>query len=265
MVIIKHSHKLSSSVIGFLILSLFLSTAMTIVVSGNNIVIQAVTKEKTTTPFSISTLYPKGNNLLSNDIASNTSITTNNDINYVESNNNLSTNISDVQQGTGNNNSNTNGSSSSYLTYQDHTDGISLIYPSNWQKIEYPSGAMNYGEGHRIIASFLAPLDPSDQWRSSLNVQISNISDLKSIIPQNASTTMINLAGHNGSKVEYTNTERMYLNRDLTNSSSIKLKIMQVWTTIGDNTYVLTYNAEASKYQQYLPIAQKMVSSFKAS
>ena len=252
MVIIKYRHKLLSNVIGSLILSLFLSTAMIIIVSDNSVVIQVDAKEKTTTAFPIPTLYPKGD----------TSITTNNAINYIGSNSNFAPNISDVQQGT-DNGSNTNGSS--YLTYQDHTDGISLIYPSNWQKIEYPSAAMNYGEGHRIIASFLAPLDPSDQWRSSLNVQVSKLADLKNIIPQNANTTMINLAGHNGSKVEYTNTERMYLNRDLTNSSSIKLKIMQLWTTIGDNTYVLTYNAEASKYQQYLPIIEKMVTSFKVS
>jgi hypothetical protein len=263
MVIVKDRHKLSSNVIGSLILSFFLSTAMTMVVGNSSIVIQADAKEKTTTPFSIPSLYLKGNNLLSNDNTSNTSIITNNSINYFDSNTNSSPNISDIQQQITDNASNTNGSF--YLTYQDRTDGISLIYPSNWQKIEYPSGAMNYGEGHRIIASFLAPLDPSDQWRGSLNVQISNLSDLKNIIPQNGNTTTINVAGHNGSKVEYTNTERMYLNRDLTNSSSIKLKIMQVWTTIGENTYVLTYNAEASKYQQYLPIIEKMVSSFKAS
>jgi hypothetical protein len=264
MVIIKYKHKLLSNVIGSLILSFFLSTAMIIVVNDNSVVIQADAKERTKLPLYIPTLYPKHNNLLGTDISSNTSITTNNGINYIESKSNFSPNISEVQQGTDNtSSSNTNGSS--YLTYQDNTDGISLIYPSNWQKIEYPSVAMNYGEGHRIIASFLAPLDPSDQWRSSLNVQISNRSDTKNIIPQNGNTTIVNLAGHNGSKVEYTNTERMYLNRDLTNSSSIKLKIMQVWTTIGDNTYVLTYNAEALKYQLYLPIIEKMVSSFKVS
>ena len=263
MVIIKNRHKLSSNVIGSLILSFFLSTAMITVVSDSSIVIQADAEERTTTiQLSIPGLFPKDNNHSSNDIASNTSSTTNNSISSIESNSNFSPNISGVQQET-DNGTNTNGSS--YLTYQDNTDGISLTYPSNWQKIEYPSGAMNYGEGHRIIASFLAPLDPSDQWRSSLNVQISNRSDTKNIIPQNGNTTMVNLAGHNGSKVEYTNTERMYLNRDLTNSSSIKLKIMQVWTTIGDNTYVLTYNAEALKYQQYLPIIEKMVSSFKVS
>ncbi|MFL6343764.1 MAG: hypothetical protein ACJ72U_19750, partial [Nitrososphaeraceae archaeon] len=71
--------------------------------------------------------------------------------------------------------------------------------------------------------------------------------------------------GHPAFKLEYTNTERMYLNRDLTISSSIKLKVMQVWTSIGDNTYLLTYNAEASKYPQYLPIIYKMLSSLRVS
>src|SRR5919202_1191198 len=255
MLIIKDTQRLPSTIIGAVILSFFLSTVI-IVVSDNDISIQAYAKKKmiASTPFSLTSLSLDGNSVLNNQNATN-----NNNINY--NNNNSSPNIIIVQQEPNYNNTN----SSSYVIYEDHADGISLMYPSNWQKIEYPSGAMNYGKGHRIIASFLAPLDPSDQWRGSLNVQISNISNLKNIISQNGNATTTNVAGHNGSKVEYTNTERMYLNRDLTNSSSIKLKIMQVWTTIGDNTYVLTYNAEALKYQQYLPIIEKMVSSFKAS
>ena len=260
---IKHRQRLSSNVIEAVVLSFFLlsaaATTIIIVRDNSNNIAQAHAENKMTMPFYISTSYIDDNSVLNQE---STSIT-NNSNNSNGNNTNNSNDIINVQQGLNYGNNTTNGSS--YLTYEDQADGISLMYPSNWQKIEYPSGAMNYGEGHRIIASFLAPLDPSDQWRSSLNVQISNVSDLKNIIPQNGSTTMINLAGHNGSKVEYTNTERMYLNRDLTNSSSIKLKIMQVWTSIGDNTYVLTYNAEASKYQQYLPIIEKMVSSFKVS
>jgi hypothetical protein len=57
----------------------------------------------------------------------------------------------------------------------------------------------------------------------------------------------------------------MYLNRNLTNFNTINLKIMQVWTTVGDNTYLLTYTAEASRYMQHLPIIQKMLNSFNVS
>jgi hypothetical protein len=268
MFIIKDRQILSSTVIGAVILSFFLSAVITIiiiVVSDNGIITQAYAKKKTiiSTPFSIPTLSLNGNSDL-NDQNTNTTIT-NIQLPGIIPNNNNNNPPSSESSTTPNHAYGNNTNSSSYLMYEDNADGISLMYPSNWQKIEYPSGAMNYGEGHRIIASFLAPLDPSDQWRGSLNIQISNSSNLKNIIPQNATTTMINLGGHRAFKLEYTNTERMFLNRDLTNSNSIKLKVMQVWTTIGNNAYLLTYNAEASKYPQYLPIIYKMLSSFMVS
>jgi hypothetical protein len=260
---IKHRQRLSSNVIEAVVLSFFLlsaaATTIIIVRDNSNNIAQAHAENKMTMPFYISTSYIDDNSVLNQE---STSIT-NNSNNSNGNNTNNSNDIINVQQGLNYGNNTTNGSS--YLTYEDQADGISLIYPSNWQKIEYPSGAMNYGQGHRIIASFLAPLGPSDQWRTSINVQVSKTADLKNIIPQNANTTMINLSGHRAFKLEYTNTERMYLNRDLTNLTSIKLKVMQVWTAIGDNTYVLTYNAEASKYQQHLPIIQKMLSSFRVS
>ena len=179
-------------------------------------------------------------------------------------------NISSAQQGVDNNNTNNdNGNSSinnsSFLIYENPTERISMMYPSNWQKIEYPPGAMSYGVGHRIVANFLAPLDSSDNWRGSLTIQISSQSDVKNIIPQNTTATNINLGDHRAFKLEYASNERMYLNRNLTNFNTINLKIMQVWTTIGNNTYLLTYSDEASKYAQYLPVIQKMLSSFKIS
>lgn len=174
-----------------------------------------------------------------------------------------SANITNAQQEVDNSTNNTN--NSSYSIYENAADRISIMYPSNWQKIEYPAGAMGYGVGHRIIANFLAPLNTSDQWRGSLTIQISSQSDLKNIIPQNVTANTTNLASHRAFKLEYTNIERIYRNSNLTNFNTIALKVMQVWTTIGDNTYLLTYNAETSKYPQYLPIIQKMLNSFKVS
>lgn len=181
-------------------------------------------------------------------------------------------NISSAQQGVddnstnnGNGNGNNNINNSSFLIYENPTERISMMYPSNWQKIEYPPGAMSYGVGHRIVANFLAPLDSSDNWRGSLTIQISSQSDVKNIIPQNTTATNINLGDHRAFKLEYASNERMYLDRNLTNFNTINLKIMQVWTTIGNNTYLLTYSDEASKYAQYLPVIQKMLSSFKIS
>jgi serine/threonine-protein kinase len=160
---------------------------------------------------------------------------------------------------------NNNGTHPSYLIYENPADKINITYPSNWQKIEYPPGAMGYGVGHRIIANFLAPLSSSDNWRGSMTIQISSQSDVKNIIPQNATATITKLGDHRAFKLEYASNERMYLNSNLSKFNTINLKIMQVWTTMGDNTYLLTYSAEASKYQQYLPVIQRMLNSFKVS
>jgi hypothetical protein len=230
-----------------IIFSIFFSIVFVATTSG--IPIQANAKNKmtiTTTPTSLP--WSLNDNGVLNDQA-------------IGSNNTLSVNISNMVAG----NNNNNGTHPSYLIYENPVDKINITYPSNWQKIEYPPGAMNYGVGHRIIANFLAPLSSSDNWRGSMTIQISSQSDVKNIIPQNATAIVTKLGDHRAYKSEYSSNERMYLNSNLSKFNTINLKIMQVWTTIGDNTYLLTYTAEASKYQQYLPVIQRMLNSFKAS
>jgi hypothetical protein len=251
----------SSNIVGAALLFSFLVATMIIIGCGKSTTLtHAYAEKKMTIPFFIPTFYINDNNIASHETGI---ITISSAINNNDSGNDSSHNIISTQQQVLHNVNTTN--ASSYQTYEDSADGISLMYPSSWQKIEYPSVAMNYGEGHRIIANFLAPLDPSDQWRASINIQISNSSNLKNIIPHRENATTINLAGHDAFRLEYTNTERIFLSRDLTNSNSIKLRVMQVWTTIGDNTYIFTYNAETSKYQQYLPVMERMLSSFRSS
>ena len=258
MYIIKYMQRLSlsSTVIRTLIIfSIFFSTVV-VIIAVIGIPMQANAKKKMMMMITTSISPPlslDGNSVLNDQ-------------------NTPSTNFNNAQQGVDNNstnNGNSNGNSnihnSSYLIYENPTERISMTYASNWQKIEYPPGAMGYGVGHRIIANFLAPINSSDRWRGSLSIQISSQSDLKNLIPQGANAAIANLGSHRAFKIEYTNNEKMYLNRNLTNFNTINLKIMQVWTTVGDNTYLLTYTAEASRYMQYLPIVQKMLNSFKVS
>src|ERR1051326_5639973 len=248
MYIIKNMQRLSLS--STVIMTLVIFSTVVVVTTVVGIPIQANAKKKMmiTTPISPSQSLD-GNSVL-------------NDQN--------TPNISSTQQGvddnnTNNGNGNSNINNSSFLIYENPTERISMMYPSNWQKIEYPPGAMSYGVGHRIVANFLAPLDSSDNWRGSLTIQISSQSDVQNIIPQNTTATNINLGDHRAFKLEYASNERMYLNRNLTNFNTINLKIMQVWTTIGNNTYLLTYSEEASKYAQYLPVIQKMLKIGRAS
>jgi hypothetical protein len=254
MYVIKDMQRLSlsSTVIRTLIIFSFFFSTVVVVTAVIGIPIQANAKKKMMITTSISPPQSLDGNSVLND------------------QNVPSTNISNAQQGVDNNstnngNGNSNINNSSYLIYENPTERISMMYPSNWQKIEYPPGAMGYGVGHRIIANFLAPINSSDRWRGSLNIQISSQSDLKNLIPQGANAAIANLGSQRAFKLEYTNNEKMYLNRNLTNFNTVNLKIMQVWTTVGDNTYLLTYTTEASRYMQYLPIIQKMLNSFKVS
>jgi eukaryotic-like serine/threonine-protein kinase len=135
-----------------------------------------------------------------------------------------------------------------FTTYTDLADGISIQYQSGWEKIEYPAVPLST-TGYKVVVNFLAPIvNASDQWRAYLMVQVLNQSIVKSLVPQ-AKTT---LAGSPGYKLIYTN-----------NEESFHLKTLEVWTTIGDHTYLLIYKAEATKYSRYLPIIQRMLDSFK--
>lgn len=135
-----------------------------------------------------------------------------------------------------------------FTTYTDLADGISIKYPSGWEKIEYPAVPMST-TGYRVVVNFLAPIvNASDQWREYLMLKVLNQSTVKSLVPQ-VNTT---LAGNPGYKLVYTN-----------NEESFHLKTLEVWTTIGDHTYLLIYKAEATKYSGYLPIIQRMLDSFR--
>ena len=135
-------------------------------------------------------------------------------------------------------------------TYTDLSDGISIQYqyPPGWEKIEYPAVPPS-STGYKVVVNFLAPIvNASDQWREYLMIQVLNQSTVKGLIPQVKTT----LAGNPGYKLVYTN-----------NEESFHLKTLEVWTTIGDHTYLLIYKAEATKYSGYLPIIQKMLDSFR--
>jgi hypothetical protein len=135
-----------------------------------------------------------------------------------------------------------------FAVYVDSADNLSIQYPSNWQKIEYPSLPMSPAS-YKVVVNFLAPIvNASDQWREYLMIQVGKQSIVENLVPQ----ANITLAGNPGYKLVYTNNEETF-----------HLKTLETWTTIGGNTYLLIYKAEATKYSSYLPIIQKMLDSFK--
>ncbi len=137
-----------------------------------------------------------------------------------------------------------------FSVYRDPVDGISIQYPSNWEKIEYFQSPVQMSvAGYRVVVNFLAPIEnSSDQWREYLMIQVGNQSLVKNLVPQVKTT----LAGNPANKLVYSNNEETF-----------HLKTLEAWTTIGGNTYLLIYKAEAPKYSSYLPIIQRMLDSFK--
>lgn len=137
-----------------------------------------------------------------------------------------------------------------FTVYADPADGISIQYPSDWEKIEYFQAPVQMSTaGYKVVVNFLAPIiNASDQWREYLMIQVANQSIVKNLVPQMKTT----LAGNPAYKLVYTNNEEIF-----------HLKTLEAWTTIGDSTYLFIYKAEATKYSSYLPIIQMMLDSFK--
>lgn len=139
---------------------------------------------------------------------------------------------------------------SKFMLFEDPADGISIQYPSDWQKIQYFQSPLQMSvAGYRVVVNFLAPIvDSSDHWREYLMIQVGNKDLVKNLVPQ----AKITLSGNQAYKMVYSNDEETF-----------HLKTLEAWTTIGGSTYLLIYKAEAAKYPNYLPIIQRMLDSFK--
>jgi len=146
-----------------------------------------------------------------------------------------------------------------YLIYENPTYGISIQYPSSWEKVEYPRmGLMPVGND--LVANFLVPLvNASDHWREHFMIQILNQTQAKKLIPQSDTT----LAGKHGYKRVVNNTMKIF-NLDSNTEHRLNIKTKEVWVAIGNgDTCLLIYKAVAASYSDYLPTIQKMLDSFK--
>ena len=142
-----------------------------------------------------------------------------------------------------------------FVTYKNPIYGITIQYPSNWEKIEYSKTALTVG-GSNLIVNFLAPLvNASDHWREHLMIQVLKQPQAKKLIPQ----SKITIGDRQGFKSLYSSTMRMF-NLDRNTESTLHIKTMDVWVTISNgDTYLLTYKAGAARYQDYVPTIQKMI------
>ena len=151
---------------------------------------------------------------------------------------------------------------SDFLTYENLLVGIKMQYPSNWTVSS--SALRDYTD----VVAFYSPLQ--------------NLSDA---LPAQLVLSMVRYS-QNISLDEYTNLSLSALNQSqrfivnesnpftLANNPAHKIifsaisptdqgnfNVMQIWTSIGNKLYILSYNAEASKFSKNLPTIEQMLQS----
>jgi serine/threonine-protein kinase len=152
------------------------------------------------------------------------------------------------------------------LTYQNSSAGIKLQYPSNWVKQE--NGTRQ--DTQTDLVTFTPPTINSN---ASLDITVDDITDsvgttlaqyasdeigsLKQQFASNdfkliESKSSIILAGLPAYRIVYTSVDQNTTTKD-----------MEIGAIKGGKVYLLTYEAGPNEYDKYLPIALKIIDSFK--
>ena len=162
--------------------------------------------------------------------------------------------------------------SKNFLTYESSVYRFKIQYPSDWEKIEFRGGVEE--ANRKIIVSFVSPLESSsDTFReyfiieagpleslvasplpSSTNRYISSLKSLPNF--KLIESDMVSFAGIPAEKLVYS-----YYNNPEVGTT----KTMDMLVTKNDKLYVLSFNSDAVKYNNYLQTIQKMLDSFRFS
>jgi hypothetical protein len=153
-------------------------------------------------------------------------------------------------------------SSSPFLTYENPSYRIRIQYPSDWEKLEFSR--------RNIVVIFRSPAEnSSDTKLENLLIQVGNLPfqniSLEALNNVNIDTLRNSLVDFE--LVESTATTIAY-NPAYTIVYTDRVgqdehKTMQVLSIKEDKVYLITYTAEASRYDRYLPTIQKMIDSFR--
>jgi hypothetical protein len=148
-----------------------------------------------------------------------------------------------------------------FLTYEDIATGISIQFPSNWEKSVNLDNFVTFrAPPETDTRVYPAALGLKIQDLSSQNVSLQEVtkvqmSDLKAAsqdlkVSESTSTTLAGLPAH---KVVFSATD----------NNQVERKAMQLWTVIDDKAILITYKAQPDKYSNYLPTIEKMVTSLR--
>ena len=150
------------------------------------------------------------------------------------------------------------------ISYDNSTYGIRMQYPSNWQKEE---NVTSDNKSMLVdVVKFISPTkNASDPSSESLDIKIDNISDMQPITLAKYANNSIEDLGKDFDII------KLDRNASLSNNPAYKLvytgveegvNLQEILTIKGDKAYIISYNAEPTKFSYYLPTLQKMINSF---
>lgn len=156
------------------------------------------------------------------------------------------------------------------LPYANALNGISMLYPSDWQP--YSSGL-----AFPNLIRFYSPLQNlSDFIPAQVTIGVTKYVNRGITLPQYTSfiLTLLNqsqgqkqltidnsnpvtVAGNPGYRVTFTSLP--------SSNSTSELRTMQLWTVVDNKLYTISYVAEPSKFTAYLPKLTQMLGSLRIS
>ena len=154
-------------------------------------------------------------------------------------------------------------------TYNNPTHKLKLQYPSDW------TVSTNALPTYSGVTAFYSPLDNlQDILPAELSVSVTTylqpipleeytrttLAALEQQGIQVIESNPFTLAGKPGHRIVFSPPEPRE-GQETQDAPQVSISIMQTWTTIGNKVYLLSYSAEDSKFQKYLPTVEQMLKS----
>jgi eukaryotic-like serine/threonine-protein kinase len=149
-----------------------------------------------------------------------------------------------------------------FLTYEDITTGISIQFPSNWEK------SVNLDN----FITFRAPPETDTRiYPAALGLKIQELAS-KSVLLQEVTKVQISELKKSNPNLEFSESTSSTLAGKpayrvvftATDNNQVERKAMQIWTIIDNKAILITYKAQPDKYSTYLPTIERMIGSFQA-
>lgn len=166
-----------------------------------------------------------------------------------------------------------------FSTYKDQEYGFEIIYPSEWQKIEFTEGVKR--NERNIVTNFLSlPEGSTDKFRGFFMIEVSHLQPKYQLydfikhqigeyeklfhgfkLIESPSSLSMNHSNNSHSKqISLSTDSKIAFTYD--DPATGTIKINELYYQYKDRVYILSLHSEATNYENYLPIIQTMVESF---